>query len=86
MNTKRFPYQAPERKHDVYPIRELAEHEIDGLRVYCSAAPVTGTITAFPNLASAEAALGPKNVRAAVLWELIRDNPGAEIVVKVSGQ
>lgn len=86
MNTKRFPYIAPKLKHDIYPIRELAEHELDGLRVYYSTSPVDGSIVAYPNLGSAEAALGAKNVRAAVLWELILAHPGVEIVVKVSGQ
>ena len=80
MDTTRYPYIAPERKHDAYGIPSISEVELDGLRVYHStSAPIDGVIIAYPNIASAEAALGVKNVRAASVWELIKTHPGVKI-------
>jgi hypothetical protein len=84
MNTNRYPYQAPERKHEAYGVPSISDVDLDGLTVYLgTGAPIKNVIVAYPNIASAEAQLGAKGVRSSLVWELLRDNPGVQIDLRL---
>jgi len=84
LNTQRYPYIAPQFKHDAYGIPAMSEVDLDGLRVFYSTGAVEGGIVAYPNIASAEQAFGVKNVRASLVHELIKAHPGVQIDLRLA--